>query len=483
MSSYLHGINIEETAAGLRPFLTPDTCVIAVVDTAPVHLLADASKKTLHTPVLINSDTSAAAYAGPDRTGYGIPNALAAILEYGSAQVVMVNVFDPATHKTTVATESVVLGADGTVKLAHGGILSATVKNQAGTTTYVKDTDYTLDADTGTITRKTGGAIAAGATLTVAPYEYADPSKVTAADVIGGPNAAGKRTGLQALLDVPSLLGIKPRIILCPGWSTQQSVVAAMTTLADKLKAHSYVDAPIGTTVDQAIAGRGTGGTINFATSAARAVLCFPFVMVALAAGGMGMEPLSQNLAGLTSYVHASGKFWESPSNRELRRVQALERPIQWVQGDSNCEANLLNQNGIVTAVRPFGSGFRAWGNRSAAWPTDTHPLNFISVRVVADILHEAIERASLPFLDRALDATTLDAIREMVQQYIDSLVQKGALLGGSITWSAADNPEGELALGHAVFQLSFLPPIPMEKVTFRSAVDTAWLRTLWLAA
>ena len=478
--SYLHGVTIQEVQSAARSIQTPPTCVIGIVDTAPIHLLTDPAKRLVHKPVLINSDVAAASSAGPDVAGFGVPNALNAIFDYGTALVVMVNVFDPTTHKTTVPSESLTLGADGTAALAHGGILSATVKNQAGTTTYGLGTDYTLDALTGTIARVTTGSIPAGAQLTVAPYEYADPSKVTAADVIGGVNSAGQRTGLQALLDAPSMLGIKPRVIVCPGWSTQQSVMAAMLSLADKLKAHAYVDAPIGTTVQQAIEGRGPSGVINFATQSARAVLCYPHVQVATGSGS-ALEPLSQNLAGLASWVDATKGFWWSPSNHELRRVQGLERSIQWAMGDINCEANLLNSVGIVTVVRPFGGGFRAWGNRSAAWPGESHPLNFICVRHVSDILHEAVERATLPYVDGPLTAAQMDSVCAVVQQYLDSLIQKGALVGGSCTWSRQDNPETELALGRALFSLSFMPPVPMERVALRSTVDTNWLRTLYL--
>lgn len=480
MTGYHHGLTISEVAKGVRPIQEPPTCVIALVCTAPVHLV-DPNRKTVNKPTLVLTDRDAAAAFGPDLAGFTGPDALNAILEYGTAKIVVVNVFDPAIHKTSVTGESITLNAEGTAPLSKTGLITATVKNSGGTTTYVQGTDYDLDRVAGKVTRKSTGTIPALATLKV-DFDYGDPSKVLATDIIGTVTAGGNRTGLQALLDVPSTLGIKPRIILAPGWATQQSVSSAMTTMADKLKGHAYLDAPIGTTFQQALESRGVAGAINFTTASPRAVLCYPHVQVAdPASGNLVLEPLSQNLAGLASFMDLTKGYWASPSNNELRRVQATERPIGWSLTDPNCEASLLNSVGIVTVVRGFGTGFLAWGNRSAAWPTNTHPLNFICVRVVADILHEALERASLPYIDRPLTRAQLDAIREDVNLFISTLVTKGALLGGACSWDPADNPEDQMALGKAKFRLSFLPPVPLEGLEFESQIDTAWLKTLYL--
>lgn len=43
-------------------------------------------------------------------------------------------------------------------------------------------------------------------------YEYADPSKVTAADIIGGVNSAGNRTGMKLLNDSFNLYGYFAKI-------------------------------------------------------------------------------------------------------------------------------------------------------------------------------------------------------------------------------------------------------------------------------
>ena len=120
------------------------------------------------------------------------------------------------------------------------------------------------------------------------------------------------------------------------------------------------------------------------------------------------------------------------------------------------------------------------WGNRSAAWPSETHPINFINVRVVADYLHEVAERALLRYMDRPLTKPVLNSAREDVLGAIENMVRQGALLGGSFRWPEDENPITELALGHVFYELSFLPPPPIDKMTVRMSIDTAWLKNLY---
>lgn len=470
--SFLHGAKINEVPKTSGSIQTPPTAVILLVGTAPVHL----ATALVNQPTMVYTPKDAATF-GPDLTGYTIPQALADILQYGSACVAVVNVFDPATHKTTVANSPAVLGADGTVTLPHTGLIPATLVVKVGQTTYTEGTDYTVDLVTGTITRISTGQIAAGANLSVS-YSYGDPTKVTAADIVGATTVAGRRTGLQAAVDVLHLYNLKPRICIVPVFCTQDTVRTAMLSLADQVKMHSYIDVPVGTTVPQVITSRGVAGPVNLNTGNVRAVFTYPHLKI-----GGALHPFSQNLAGLASFVDLTEGFWVSPSNHELKGVEALERPITWTAGDELCEANQLNAAGIVTAVRGYGTGFLAWGNRSAGFPASTDPITFICVRAVADILTEAVERAALRYVDQPLNAAKLDAVRETVNSYLQTLVQKGGLVGGQCTWAAEDNPVDQMALGKAKFRLSFMPPVPMEEISFESSVDTAWLKTLYSTA
>ncbi|MBY0444347.1 MAG: phage tail sheath family protein, partial [Burkholderiales bacterium] len=69
------------------------------------------------------------------------------------------------------------------------------------------------------------------------------PAQLTSA-IIGGVDAKGKRTGLQALLDAKSKTNQSPRLIVAPGHSSSAAVASAMVSLADKLRAIAIIDGP-----------------------------------------------------------------------------------------------------------------------------------------------------------------------------------------------------------------------------------------------
>jgi phage tail sheath protein FI len=171
--------------------------------------------------------------------------------------------------------------------------------------------------------------------------------------------------------------------------------------------------------------------------------------------------------------------YWWSPSNTEFMGITGAERSISARINDPQTEANLLNENGIVTVFNSFGTGLRAWGNRSAAWPSVSHPKNFINVRRTADILHESVEYAMLQFIDFPINNALIDDIRGTVNSFIRTLIGRGALVDGSCTYDPAKNPPTETGNGHLTFDITFMPPTPAERITFESVIDINLLKTL----
>ncbi len=480
-ANFLHGVETIELTAGARPVRAVKTAVIGLVGTAPVHQL-DPADARVNQPFLVLSDRDAAACGGPALPGYTIPQALDAVFDQGRGTVIVVNVFDPAVHRTAVAAEAVTLGTDGTARLAHGDVIQATVKSQDGTTTHAAGTDYRLDRVTGTITRLTAGAIAAGAGLTV-DYTYGDPSKVTAGDIIGSVDVAGNRLGMQALLNSYNLFGMFPKILIAPVYCTQRSVAAELEVLAaaSKCRAIALVDAPIGTTRDQAITGRGPGGAINFGFSSERVVLCYPHLKVHdPATDSTRLEPYSQRLAGVIAATDDEFGYWFSPSNKVIKGIVGAERDLSAMINDPASDVNLLNEAGIVTLFNSFGTGLRTWGNRSSAWPASTAQGNFIQTRRTADMVHESLEYAMLQFIDRPITDALIDAIVETGNAFIRTLIGRGALtIGSRAEFNKDKNPPTGLAAGHLTFDLIFCPPPPAERITFESFIDITLLANL----
>ncbi len=478
-ANYLHGVETITIEKGPRPITGVKTAVIGLVGTAPMLDVAIADR-SLNAPVVIRNPVDAAKYFGTNRTGFTIPAALDAIFDQGNGPIcIVVNTIDPASDVTAVVAEAVTFGTDNTLTLAHPQVSAVVVKSNDGLTTHVLNTDYTFDAATGKIDRVTTGAIAAGATVKV-DYSWLDPSKVLAADIIGAVDVDGNRSGLQALIGTYNLFGYVAKMIIAPGYCTQDSVAVEMIAVADKLRAMALIDAPIGTTVSEAITGRGPSGTINFNTSNKRAVLCFPHVKrYDTATDAEVLEPLSQRLAGVIAAKDVERGYWWSPSNTEVKGIVGMELPITALINDSTTEANALNEAGIVTLFNSFGSGIRTWGNRSAAFPSNTSPENFINVQRTADIIHESIEYNMLQFIDRPINQALIDTIRESVNGFIRTLIMRGALIDGQCVYDPAKNPVTEIAAGHLTFDIEFMPPTPAERITFESFINIELLKSL----
>lgn len=470
-ANYLHGVETVEVERGPRPVRTVKSAVIGLIGTAPVG--------AVNVTTLTLSEKDAAAF-GPQLPGFTIPQALDAIYDHGAGTVIVINVLDPATHKTAVANEAIAFDAStDRVKLAHGAVASLVLKSTDGATTYVAGTDYTADLVTGEIVRIKGGGIVAGGSAK-ANYDYADPTKVTAADIIGAVNEAGVRTGLKALKDTYNLFGFFAKILIAPAFCTQNSVATELIAMADQLGAMAYIDAPIGTTYAQALAGRGPAGTINFNTSSDRVRLCYPHVKVYdPVLNAERLEPLSARAAGLRAKVDLDKGFWWSSSNQELAGVIGVERQLSAMIDDPQSEVNLLNEVGITTVFNSYGTGLRLWGNRSAAWPTVTHMRNFENVRRTGDVINESIRYFSQQYIDMPISQALVDALVESVNGYGRKLIGDGALIGFKAWYDPARNPETELAAGHLLISYKYTPPPPLERLTYETEITSEYLTML----
>ena len=472
MSLFLHGVETIELKNGLITIQAVKSAIIGLVGIAP--------KGPANSLTLVQSQSDADQF-GEQLTGFSIPQAIASIQAQGDSTVFVVNVFDPATMTTAVAAESVVVN-NRQAKLAFApvGTAAPVVTDATAATTYVAGTDYTIDDFGNILVLAAIGTIAEGATLKVT-YAKLNGAAVTSATIIGT-NNGGVRTGFKCFLDAYNQLGAKPKILIAPGYSSLNAVAVDMLSNADYYRAYALIDAPTGTTVDAAINGRGPAGTINFNTSSKRAILLEPGNMQAYdpATDSTVNRPYSAFYAGVMSEQDNTNGYWFSPSNCEIKGVLGSEIPITAAINDPNTEANALNAQGIVTVFNSGASGIRTWGNRSAAFPSTTDPVNFISVGRTADIVHESIEEAMLPFVDLPITNGVIDSIKQSVQAFINVLIGRGALeVGSAITYDPALNPPTQVAAGQLVFSLTFMPPPPLERITFNSFIDVSLLKSI----
>jgi Bacteriophage tail sheath protein len=125
-ASFLHGVEVIELSTGPAPINVVKSSVIGLVGTAPTWAgEGSASPAGVNTPVLVSSVTDAAAF-GPLVQGYTIPYALAAIQAQGAGQVIAVNVFDGAKHKSDVV-EVLTFSSSNAINFGHMGVSGVTL--------------------------------------------------------------------------------------------------------------------------------------------------------------------------------------------------------------------------------------------------------------------------------------------------------------------------------------------------------------------
>lgn len=353
------------------------------------------------------------------------------------------------------------------------------ITNSHDATQYVEGDDYTVN-EYGEVKILNGGDITNGSYL-LATYKRFNASGVTATYIVGAYDEDTEtRTGLALLDECYNRYGFKPKVLIAPGFTTDPVVWPELIIRADQFRAVTLFDSASGWTVSDALEGRGPTSTSNFGTGNGRVILCYPGVVVAHPYTGENeVRPMSQFIAGLISATDEDEGHWTSPSNHEVLGVVSLETLVTWDFQATNTQANALNEVGICTMGKPYGSGWRFWGNRFAQYPTDLAVDNFVPVRRVADILHESVELAMLPFIDKPITNAVIASIKETVNAYMRTLIQRGALISGECLFDPAKNPAEEIALGHLTFDLDFMPPTPAERITFESFINIERLTAL----
>ncbi|MEH6740504.1 MAG: phage tail sheath subtilisin-like domain-containing protein [Sulfitobacter sp.] len=308
------------------------------------------------------------------------------------------------------------------------------------------------------------------------PDTHASVGDVTAAELTGVIDANGLATGMTGAQNCYGQLGYFPKLLLS-AQSSNPGIRTAMDAMAHKLNAMAICDLPVGLTLQQAVEARGTGGVVNANTSSARTILTYPHVKVAdTVTGDERLEPLSQRLAGLMIQTDLEQGYHHSASNRELAGVIGTEVDINFYPSDYANDTNMLNEVGIVTCMRSFATGFRAFGARSAAYPTSSHVENFIHARRILDQLHEAITFFSMQYVDRLGTPQNVEALEEAVNGFLRAKIGEGVLYGGTYRFDRVKNTVQEIADGRFHYTLECHPTSLMERLTTGSYVDTKFI-------
>lgn len=283
--------------------------------------------------------------------------------------------------------------------------------------------------------------------------------------IIGTDNGT-TRTGLLALLDAKHRLDLKPRLILAPTHSSTVAVAAEMAIVAEKLRAISIVDGPgtshtAATTYATTISGSKRHYLIdpgikrwNAATSTTDTVAASPYA------------------AALFAQTDAKIGWWASPSNKPILGITGTGRPVEFIDNDPNCRANLLNRAGVTTIIRD--GAYRLWGNRTLA---DDPNWSFVTRVRIMDFIVDALLTAGKTLVDLPLNRAFAKELNTTLDHFMRDLKTKGAVLGFEIYLDPALNTASQLYdYGRLYYNVRFTDPPPAENPVITLGNTDQWV-------
>lgn len=288
----------------------------------------------------------------------------------------------------------------------------------------------------------------------------------TSTNVIGG-TTNGLKTGMQALLAAEAQLGVRPRILGCPGLDTA-AVTAALVVVANKLRGFAYASA-IGADTAAAIAYRA-------GYAARRLMLLYPdFVAFDTIAAANATSFAVARALGLRARIDQETGWHKTISNVPVEGVLGLTKDIGFDVLDETCEANLLNAKEVTALIRT-PAGYRFWGNRTTA---ETGSLfAFESTARTADVLTDTIVNGLLWAIDKPLRPSLVKDIVETINGSLRQMKAEGRIVDGRAWFEqkAGKNDTAYLSAGKLAIDYDYTPVPPLENLNLTQRITDSYL-------
>jgi len=286
----------------------------------------------------------------------------------------------------------------------------------------------------------------------------------TQANIIGTVTAAGQSIGMQALLTAESVLGIKPRILGAPGFSSAQPVATAMDAIATALRGFAYYDL--------ASADVPTAITARAAYGAKRSMLLFPgFQVFDTATATLVAEPASAFALGMRAKLDNDVGWHKTLSNAVINGVSGMTKPISWSLQDPASQANLLNAKDITTMIQK--GGYRFWGSRT---PSIDPVFAFESAVRTGDVLADSIAEAHLWAMDKPMSNQLFKEIVNGVNAKFRELKNMGYIVDGTAWLNPDLNTTTSLSAGKLWIDYDYTPVPPLEQLGFNATITDQYL-------
>lgn len=475
MEEYKHGIYTSRKTAEL---LTPDKDMrngVAVIGTAPVNLAASPAVNQV-VAAYRKSEADAVLGASGDFENYTLMHSVYAQFNlFGSAPVVFINVLDPENdrHVEAVAGEDVKLvGKMGTI--AQTGILldKLTLSGEGGE--FLPGEDYVAsfdDAGHVVICATDGGGMADLDSVS-ASYAKLKPSGVTAADIIGGVDEMGVRTGVELLDEIYPRTGIIPSIIIAPGFSKDPAVAAVLEAKAQQIydltNAEAFVD------LDSSSEGADTKEKVgevkerNVVPSRWNTPV-WPMVM----AGGHKIWGSALVAAMYQNHAIQNGGIPSSSASNQEAKIDGvcLEDGTELFLTEKQVN-NYVNAYGVISFLRL--PKWKLWGNNTAAYPAKKSPMDrFTKSVLMVNFMENVFKTEYMSYVDRNADDRLIQDVVNSFNIYLNSLTPDH-LAGGSIIFDKTENPMENIVAGHLKFRTRYADYSPAEAIEHEFEYDVS---------
>lgn len=482
---FYHGVYTSEKESAVKGMVTVSNPIF-IVGTAPINMGDETNVNNAQLITTVDEATNI--FGGYNVPGFTISKLLKlAFVSYGIKPVICVNVLDPENHSAqNIETDLAVVNKK--VTLEKLGIMKGTVVVSDLTTPVVPPAvapvlpleDYSLEFLT------TGELVInmfnEDVTKVGVAYDWLDPSLVTTLDIIGGIElGATNKTGLECVNDVFHKYKMIPSVIIAPQYDDKVDVIQALKSKAininNKYQAMAIAQLPEDILYSEAIE--------------KKAELNCVYPDVVLTYGKLknsnDIDDHSSHLACLMASVDNknAGVPYESSSNKILM-AQALvmkkDGIYKEVRLDEVTQANLLNENGISTALSR-SNGFTHWGNRTSAFQpggiTDPKDMWIPAKRMFKYISNTIIINTDIE-VDKPMNYDRAAFITRNINQWLDGLTAAGKLYGGRVEFTEEENPESNMINGQFTWHIYIGTVNPLESAHFILEYDSNYQKTIF---
>ena len=467
-----HGVYTDEKATQIAKPRVTTTGIPFVVGIAPIHRLADPSSAVNK---VIKCETFAEA---KEKLGYSddfetfdLCQAMYFNLSVRMvAPIVFVNVLDPSnpSHTKTVAATTVTI-TDGQGILDEKYMLiddNLVVKDND--TTLVRGTDYTVSH---TDDEKLLITILTGTHASVSVEGKAlKPSGVTKNDIIGGEDAlTGAKTGLSQIDKVYPTFGFVAATIICPNWSKDADVAAAMAGITQGIngvfRAFTVIDIDSSTYTKPADA---EAMKAAVGVKSPNAYLVWPMVKV-------GSHKIAGSVAAAATFqfvdVNQGGNLPYYPPSNKSAYVDSVVLADGTEMIMTSEEGNVLNDKGIATFIKS-GDDIRLWGDETAAFPNTNDPKDvFVNIRRFYTWYENRLIIDYFDMVDGPINPKFVETIVDSENVVLNGYVSVGACLRAEIAASPLNTKE-TLAAGQIFFDVILTVPTPAKEIRFTVTFD-----------